>query len=173
MRFATLGILLQDEQILLGEKKQGEIGTGKLSGPGGKIEDDETPEECFIRETREELVLEVDPDSLELVAYITFYSGRTRFRLLNRILNIVCMLGSKADFGVFVFRAYIPFCQLAETDDMIPNWYPLNNLPFERMYDGDRHWLLKAARGEKFCAKVYYRKRAKGFLKITFLPFFA
>ena len=88
MRIATLGIVLDENgRILLGEKKKGEIGTGKLSGPGGKLDPGETLEECLIRETREELEIELDSASLELVANIDFY------------------VAYKIDFHVYVYRA--------------------------------------------------------------------
>lgn len=153
MKIATLGIILKDGLILLGEKKKGEIGTGMLSGPGGKLDPDETLPECLIRETREELALELDPASLELVARIDFYAG------------------DAVDFRVYVYRARIASGEVKETDDMLPAWYQISDLPFDRMYESDRHWLPQAARGERFYANVYYRDRARDFDHIEFLPF--
>lgn len=148
MRLATLGILVQDGKILLGEKKRGEIGTGILSGPGGKIENGETPIECLVRETLEELGITLFPDFLELVAIIDFYAADT------------------IDFRVYVYRTDVFSGELKETDDMIPGWYTLDAQTYERMFDADRRWFPKAIRGEKFIAEVYYRERAKGFLRI-------
>lgn len=153
MKIATLGIIIQDGHLLLGQKKRGEIGTGKLAGPGGKLDPGETLEECFIRETREELELELDPASLELVAIIDFYT-------IDEI-----------DFRVYTYRARILLGEIHETDDMIPGWYPLDNLPYERMYDADRYWLPQIIQGKKFRANVYYRSRAQDFDRIEFLPF--
>ena len=153
MKIATLGIVLRGQFVLLGEKKKGEIGTGVLSGPGGKLDPGESLEECLIRETREELYIELDPSSLELVAVIDFYAA------------------GELDFSVYVYRAALLTGEIRETADMIPAWYPLTNLPFDRMYEADRHWLPKAARGEKFRANVYYRSRARDFDRIEFLPF--
>jgi len=153
MKIATLGIVTRDGLLLLGEKKKGEIGTGKLSGPGGKLDPGETLEECLIRETREELEIELDPMSLELTAIIDFYAA------------------GEIDFRVYVYHARILSGEIHETSDMIPGWYLLNNSTFDRTYESDRHWLPKAARGEKFCANVYYRNRAHDFDRIEFLPF--
>lgn len=153
MKIATLGIVLQDGKVLLGEKKKGEIGTGVLSGPGGKLDPGETLDECLIRETREELDVELDPDSLEQVAVIDFYAT------------------GELDFRVHVYRARILRGEIKETPDAIPSWYPLDVLPYERMFDGDRHWFPRAAYGEKFRANVYYRSRAKDFDRIEFFPF--
>ncbi|MBU6388592.1 NUDIX domain-containing protein [Patescibacteria group bacterium] len=153
MKIATLGIVIQDGMVLLGEKKRGEIGTGVLSGPGGKLDPGETIPECLIRETREELAIELDPASLELVAIIDFYAA------------------GEADFSVYVYRTETFFGEPKETADMIPSWYPLEELPFDRMFESDVNWFVRAACGGKFCANVYYRGRAKDFDRIEFLPF--
>jgi 8-oxo-dGTP diphosphatase len=173
MKTATLGIVIHDGKLLLGEKKRGEIGTGVLCGPGGKLNPGETLEECLIRETREELSIELNPASLELVAYILFHKGRTRFPILNRLLHAFGFRSSTPDFAVSVYRASILSGELVETSDMIPGLYPLDDLPLERMYEADRHWLPQAARGEKFNAHVHYFGRAQEFSRIEFLPFAA
>jgi 8-oxo-dGTP diphosphatase len=153
MKIATLGIILQDDKILLGEKKKGEIGTGKLSGPGGKLDPGETLEHCLIRETREELEIELNPASIELTALIDFHAM------------------GEIDFRVYVYHAKIFSGEIHETADMIPGWYPLSDDTFNRTYEADRHWLPRAAAGEKFNANVYYRDRARDFDHIDFLPF--
>ena len=57
---ATLMFVLRDaafgggQEVLLIRKKRG-IGAGKINGPGGKIDPGESPLQCAIRETREEL----------------------------------------------------------------------------------------------------------------------
>lgn len=153
MKIATLGLIVEDGMVLLGEKKRGEIGTGVLSGPGGKLDPGETLMDCLIRETREELEIELDPRSLDHVAVIDFHAA------------------GEVDFRVYVYRARILSGQLRETDDMIPAWYPINDDTFNRTYEADRHWLPKAVSGEKFVANVYYRDRARDFDRIEFLPF--
>ena len=150
MKIATLGVILQDQKVLLGEKKKGEIGTGVLSGPGGKLDPGETLEQCLIRETREELKIELDPASLELTALIDFYAA------------------GEIDFRVYVYRAKVSSGELKETADMVPAWYPLYKLPYERMYEADRYWLPRVLDGEKFRANVYYRDRARDFDRIEF-----
>ena len=51
---ATLMFIVKDGQVLLIEKQRG-IGEGKVNGPGGKIDPGESPLQCAIRETQEEL----------------------------------------------------------------------------------------------------------------------
>ncbi len=149
MKIATLGIILNDKgEVLLGLKKKGEIGTGKLSGPGGKLDPGETLESCLLRETREELEIELDPRSLELAARIDFYADNA------------------CDFCVWVYRAEILSGELHETDDMVPGWFPLTDETFKRTYEADRHWLPRAVNGEKFRVDVFYKDRANTFDRI-------
>jgi hypothetical protein len=54
---------------------------------------------------------------------------------------------------------------------MIPEWFPNDALPFEKMLEADRSWFSRAIEGELFCANVYYRQGTKDFKDIEFLPF--
>ncbi|MEM9336905.1 MAG: NUDIX domain-containing protein [Patescibacteria group bacterium] len=154
MREATLAFIIQDNHLLLGEKKRGEIGTGTLNGPGGKQDPGETLVECLVRETEEEMKIILDPDKLEKVAIITFYAN------------------GAPDFNVHIYRTGHFVGELRETDDMYqPEWYPIDQLPFDRMLESDHEWFLKVAQGERFTANVYYQKQAKGFERIEFFPF--
>ncbi len=154
MKTATLGIIMRDKKILLGLKQGGsEIGDGTLNGPGGKQEPGETIEECLIREVREEMDILLDPTKIEKIAVITFYAGGI------------------PDFEVHVYRTEHFTGEPQETESMVPGWYDSDPLPLDRMLGSDKMWFPRAIRGEKFCANVYYRERAKGFLKIDFLPF--
>lgn len=73
MRKATLCFLLREtdagQEVLLAMKKRG-FGRGKWNGAGGKV-GDESIEEAAIRETVEEVGVEVV--DLEKVAILTFY----------------------------------------------------------------------------------------------------
>jgi len=58
---ATLMFIVRDGQVLLIDKLTG-IGQGKVNGPGGKIDPNETAEEAIIRECQEELhITPLDP----------------------------------------------------------------------------------------------------------------
>ena len=73
---ATLMFVIQDGEILLIHKKRG-FGQGKINGPGGKLEPGETPLECAIRETQEELC--ITPTGVEKAGELHF-GTETPFR---------------------------------------------------------------------------------------------
>ena len=50
----TLIYIFKGNQVLMAMKKRG-YGVGKLCGPGGKLQDGETPLQAAIRETEEEI----------------------------------------------------------------------------------------------------------------------
>lgn len=153
MKIATLAIITWQGKTLLGEKKKGEIGTGTLNGPGGKLEPNETLKQCLVRETHEELEIQLLEDTLTKVAIITFHAG------------------GEPTFKVHVYRTGDFKGTPRETADMIPGWYANDDLPFDRMLESDRAWFRQAVDGGPFCANVYYREGTKDFERIEFLPF--
>lgn len=153
MKIATLALITKNNQVLLGYKKKGEIGSNTLNGPGGKKEADETLLECLLREVREEVDITLDVERLEKMGIITFFNG------------------NEPDFEVHIFHTNYFIGNPQETVDMITDWYNIDNLPFDKMLESDREWFAKMLSGEKFNAYVYYRERAKDFDHIEFLPF--
>jgi len=150
MKTATLLILVKDEKVLLGFKKKGEIGTNTLNGPGGKVENGESLMDCVIRETQEEVNLTLDPNDLKKTAIVTFYNNGT------------------PDFEVHLFYTTTCLGVPAETTDMSPAWYNVDNIPFDKMLASDHKWFARAVNGETFTARVYYKERAKDFDRIEF-----
>jgi len=85
----TAGIIEKNGRILLAKRKKDDPLRDKWEFPGGKIEGDETPEECLKRELKEELGIdteigelvvtsryEYDHIAIELLAYrVTHISG--------------------------------------------------------------------------------------------------
>jgi 8-oxo-dGTP diphosphatase len=86
----TAAILINDQKIMIAKRKY----TGKLPNkwefPGGKIENNETPEQCLKREMKEEFDIDVsvgehlgssiyhyDHISIELLAYRTYWEAGT------------------------------------------------------------------------------------------------
>lgn len=152
MKIATLAIIRKQNQVLLGLKKKGEIGSQTFNGPGGKQEEGESLVDCVTRETREEVGIELDRNALKLIAVITFH------------------VGGIPDFEVHTYLTDTFSGTPSETDDMIPYWFDTNKLPLDRMLESDREWFSKAIAGEEFRANVYYKQRAANFERIEFFP---
>ncbi len=56
----TAAIIQEDGKVLIAKRKKGWRFAGKWEFPGGKIEPNETPEQCLQRELREELGIETE-----------------------------------------------------------------------------------------------------------------
>lgn len=54
----TAGIIERDGRVLIARRGPGDPLAGKWEFPGGKVEPGETPEQCLVRELREELGIE-------------------------------------------------------------------------------------------------------------------
>ncbi len=117
---ATLLFVIKDGNILLIHKKRG-LGAGNINGPGGRIEPGETPLQAAIREVQEELC--VTPREIEK-------SGELFFQFTDG-LSIHCTVFRAAD-GDGIPR---------ETDEAIPLWCPVGEIPYDRMWADDRHWI--------------------------------
>jgi 8-oxo-dGTP diphosphatase len=55
MQLVTIAIIKKDEKFLIAKRKVGGVVGGKWEFPGGKIEYNESPQECLKRELKEEL----------------------------------------------------------------------------------------------------------------------
>lgn len=126
---ATLLFVFHGGQVLLIRKKRG-LGAGKINGPGGKIDPGESPMQCAIRETEEELgVHGLDPQEI----------GLLRFQFADG-LGLLC----------HVFRADAFTGDPVETDEAIPLWTPVDAIPFDEMWADDRLWFHHLTARRKF-----------------------
>lgn len=134
MRNATLCYVRDGNKILLGMKKKG-LGVGKWNGFGGKIENDESIEAAALREMREEA-------------------------------NLVCVQLKKHAELTFIFPHKPEFDQVvhvfvtdkwegipSETDEMKPEWFSADKLPYNQMWISDLHFLPPVLAGKFVTAK--------------------
>ena len=142
-QLTTLLLILQDNQILLAEKKRG-FGAGKINGIGGKVKNGETIEEAMIRETQEEIG--VTPTNFTKMATISFDEW------VNDEEKQVIM-------SVFIARNYVG--KIVETDEMRPKWFNLNNIPYEQMFEDDKIWMPEVLKGNKLNAQFTFDKDFK------------
>ncbi len=128
---ANLCFIVRDERILLIRKKRG-FGAGKINGPGGKIEPNESALDSAIRETFEELcVTPIEPEK----------RGELLFQFAD---------GYSLHCTVFIAFDYTG--EATETEEAIPLWTPLDQIPFDEMWEDDRHWLPLLLEGKTFSA---------------------
>lgn len=67
----VVAVALIDDQrrVLLARRPEGKKMAGLWEFPGGKVEDNETPEQALVRELREELGILITVDDLEPLAF--------------------------------------------------------------------------------------------------------
>ena len=126
---ATLCFIKRNGKVLLIHKKRG-LGAGKINGPGGRMEPGETPLECAIRETQEEIC--VTPRDLEK-------QGELHFQFLDGY-SLFCT--------VYVAHGY--YGEPRETEEAVPFWADIGEIPYEGMWEDDPHWLPLAITGRNF-----------------------
>jgi 8-oxo-dGTP diphosphatase len=135
MRDVTLLFLLRDGEILLAMKKRG-FGEGKWNGAGGKVEPGETIEQAAIRECQEEIG--VTPRNLEQVADITF------------------LMTHDPNFGhhglIFVVTDWEG--EPHETEEMRPQWFAIDSIPYDTMWSDDRLWLPLVLAGKHLAGTI-------------------
>ena len=108
--------------ICLAMKKRG-FGMGRFNGVGGKLDEGETIEQAVIRETQEEIG--VTPLQYKKIAEIDF-----QFR-------------DQSDWNQ---NCHVYFCdswegEPSESEEMKPEWYRVNEIPFDSMWPDDIYWL--------------------------------
>jgi 8-oxo-dGTP diphosphatase len=134
-QLATLLFVVRDGHVLLIHKKRG-LGAGKINGPGGRIDDGETFLQAAIREVQEEV--RVTPIAIEPC-------GALFFQFVDGL-----------SIYVEVFRANDCEGEPQETDEAQPFWAPIDNIPFEKMWADDRHWIPLMLARKKFHGRFLF-----------------
>ena len=124
---ATLMFVQKEGQVLLIHKKRG-LGAGNINGPGGRIELNESPMQCAIRETEEELC--ITPLEVAFAGELFFHSED-----MPRIHG-------------YVFTASDYTGIPTETDEAIPLWTNVDEIPYDKMWQDDQYWLPQVLLGK-------------------------
>lgn len=133
----NLVFLVCGSEILLALKKRG-FGVGRWNGVGGKVDPGETNQESAIRETQEEIG--VVALNLRKVAELDFYFPTVPIdKHFNR--KVV----------VYICTDWIG--EPVETEEMAPQWYIVNDLPFAKMWQADKLYLPLVLSGKKLCGE--------------------
>jgi len=136
---ATVCFLVKENQVLLCLKKKKTFGQGYLVGPGGRVETGETSEQCMVRETNEEI--RVIPTSFEKV-------GKIRFDyFFNKVPEI-----QEVDF--YISREWKG--EPVETDEMKPEWFDIDKVPYDRMLPTNQKFIEPMLHGKKVNGAVIF-----------------
>lgn len=138
MKKLTLVYLIRKNEICLALKKRG-FGEGNFNGYGGKLEAGETFLQAAVREVYEESTCVVQEEDLEQVADITFVFSREKMRV----------------------RAYFVETwegEPEETEEMNPQWFLKAEVPYEKMWSDDEHWLPSVFKGKKLKGIVWFKE---------------
>lgn len=133
----TLVFVKNNKNLLLGFKKRG-LGKHKWNGFGGKLEKNETLHEGALRELQEESSLSAT--KLNHVGILLYeVTHRARVDLVH----------------VFTTNEYtgIP----SESDEMIPQWYNVKDIPYENMWPDAKLWHPFMLKDKYFVAHVIYK----------------
>lgn len=135
-KLLTLVILHKDDKVLLGMKKRG-FGAGNWNGFGGKVEEGESIEAAAKRELQEESGLAAS--------------------LLTKLGMLDFSWQSKPeDLQVHIFKASDFSGQLTESEEMKPQWFHVNEIPYEKMWADDKYWMPYFLQNKKFTGKFVF-----------------
>lgn len=122
MKTVTLLFLRREGQILLAMKKRA-FGKGKWNGVGGKVEPGETIIKGVTRECQEEI--SVIPRNLKRAGYIEFSMPAD----------------PQFDHACHIFTSDYWEGEPRETGEMRPEWFAIDNLPYDKMWADTPLWL--------------------------------
>lgn len=119
-------------------KKKGDVHLGKWNGLGGKLDAGESPDDCVVREVREESGLTIlDPKLRGVLTFPAFQNGD--------------------DWLVFVYTATRFTGELAECPEGALSWVEDPKILDLPLWEGDRHFLPWLNGDRFFSAKFSYR----------------
>ena len=118
-------------------KKKNDYHRGKWNGLGGKFEPGESPEECAVREIKEESGLIIK--NIEMKGFITFP-----------------MFDGKEDWYVFLFTADEYEGELIDSNEGNLDWIPNEKLTEINLWEGDKYFIPWLFKEKFFSAKFIY-----------------
>ena len=142
MQLATLCYIKKNQKTLMlhRNKKQNDIHEGKWNGLGGKFESGETPEECVIREVKEESGLEITNPKLHGIILFPNFDGIK-------------------DWFVFVFSSTQFNGEIIESDEGILEWINDELLFSLNLWEGDKIFMEWINKNFFFSAKFIYENK--------------
>jgi len=142
MQLATLCYLKRDDKTLMLHrvKKKSDMHKGKWNGLGGKFEAGETPEECVIREVKEESGYDITNPQLH--GFITFPA-----------------FDGIQDWYVFVFSATEFSGDMIISSEGNLEWIDDKQLMELKLWEGDKIFMKWLNQDQFFSAKFIYKNK--------------
>jgi len=143
MKLGTLIYLKRNNQTLMLHrvKKKQDIHEGKWNGLGGKVENGESPEECAIREVKEESGFDIVNPQLKGIMTFPKFDGVD-------------------DWYVYIFTATQISGDQIESPEGNLSWIDDEKVVDLPMWEGDYIFLDWVDKGRFFSAKFIYRNKA-------------
>jgi 8-oxo-dGTP diphosphatase len=137
---ATLCYLQKDGKTLMLHriKKKNDIHEGKWNGLGGKVESGESPEECVIREVREESGLILEAPRLRGILTFPGFDG-------------------ERDWYVYLFTGTDFHGDLIDSDEGRLEWIASGKVLDLPLWEGDRIFLKWLDQSRFFSGKFVYK----------------
>ncbi|MBQ0058602.1 MAG: 8-oxo-dGTP diphosphatase [Lachnospiraceae bacterium] len=138
-KLTTLCYIEQNDAYLMLHRvsKKNDPNDGKWIGVGGHFETDESPDECLLREVKEETGLTLK--SFRSRGIVTFISGRTESEYM------------------FLFTADDFEGEMIPCNEGVLQWVPKADVPSLNLWEGDRIFLkLLLEREDFFLLKLVY-----------------
>lgn len=139
VNLSTLCYIEKDYQYLMLHRisKKNDINKDKWIGVGGKFERDESPEECLLREVKEETGLTLT--SYKFRGLVTFVSGS----------------GETEYMSLFTADGFEG--ELIDCDEGVLEWVDIDKIPELNLWEGDKIFFkLLAENREFFSLKLVY-----------------
>ncbi|UCD44979.1 MAG: 8-oxo-dGTP diphosphatase [Candidatus Bathyarchaeota archaeon] len=144
---ATVTIIRQGDKILLQRKSSGRFGGGKWNGPGGKLQPNETPEECAAREVHEETGLAIA--NLRHHGALKHYFGDT----------------DEPTWTVHQFSTSDYEGEPKESEEGELRWFHVDEIPYKEMWQDDEHWLPLLLQEKDFAGEFHFNENATQLLR--------
>jgi len=114
--------------MLYRNKKENDPNEGKWIGIGGHLEDGESPDECFVREVREETGI-----------ILTNFTQR----------GVIDFISDTAENErMYLYSASVDSPNFGECNEGVLKWISKNEILNLNLWEGDRHFLIPLINGE-------------------------